>query len=110
MLISQGPVVKAPVYSAWMEREGDYLRASVEFLDGDGELTIEVVTKKYTDIGDGTVVTGTSIFIDGEGNDTNEWGDLKELVRYKMTAGGGAGRWVLFRMLEPVWFDAVDAS
>ena len=109
MLISQGTAVKTPVYSPWTERGGDYLRASVEFIDGTGELTIEVATKNHTDPGDGTVISGTSIFIDGAGSETEQWTELKEMVRYKITTGGTSGKWVLFRILEPVWFDAVEA-
>ena len=109
MLISQGSTTKTPVYSPWMKRGGDYLRATAEYLEGTGTLTVEVATKNNEDTGDGSVIAGTSISLIEAGRTTEQWGELKELVRYKITAGGTSGQWIILRMLEPVWFDAVDA-
>jgi hypothetical protein len=94
------------VYSPWMPRGGDYMIATVEFIAGNGSITVSVMTKNKEDTGDGTAVTG-SLSLSAAGRDTDEFSSLKELVRYKFVAGGSANEWVLFRMLSPVWFDAV---
>ena len=94
------------VYSPWMPRGGDYLRATAEYIAGNGDLTVSVYTKNKEETGDGTAVTG-SISLTSAGRTTAEFTGLEELVRYEFTAGGSTSQWFLFRMLGPVWFDAV---
>ena len=98
------------VLSPWFPRQGDFLKATVDLVSrtGSGEITVEVATKKKEDPGSGTVVAG-QLVSSGIGQDSKQWGPdvLEDLVRYKFTAP--IGNWVLFRMLAPVWFDAVEA-
>lgn len=106
------------IYSPWFPRQGDYLRATAEIVAISGtnaNLEIEVFTKKSEDTTNGIDAdTGTSISANGAGRGTAEWGPagsngISELVRYRFTASGNPGSWVLFRMLPPVWFDAVKS-
>ena len=103
------------LYSPWFGRGGNYLTATVDVVDFDGgksnKIEVDVVTKKSEETGDGDVV-GTAIAATGTGRFRNEYGPgvLEDLVRFRFTIpGGGAGDWVLFRMLGLVWFDAVEA-
>lgn len=108
------------VYTPWMSRRGDFLRATAELLDvsSTGTLTVEVFTKNSEDPGNGTDADTSKDISLSSGNplDTTEWGPhtgaapqgLQELVRFKFTCGGSSGDWVLFRMLPAVWFDAVS--
>ena len=113
------------VFSPWFPRGGDYLIASADVSDSSSSsptLTIQVFTKNREDTGDGTdasATTGTKIdYTSGAtGIQHDEWpggtgasDGIKELVRYKFSVTGGtASDWFLFRMLPPVWFDAVKA-
>jgi len=96
------------VYSPWFERQGDYLRATVEVvaMAGSTGVTVTVLTKNKEDTGDGTAVSG-SIAQSSAGRGTTEFTTLKELVRFKFDPGTTSTSWVLFRMLPAVWFDAV---
>lgn len=98
------------VYTPWVPRGGDNLRATLDVVDlgTSGEITVSVWTKNSEDTGDGSDANGSvSITRSSVGRTTQEWeGDAKEWVRYKIVVNGN---WVLFRMLEPVWFDTVDA-
>src|SRR5688572_20812517 len=104
------------VYGPWMPRRGDNLRVTLDFIHRvSSQLTVRVFTKNNEDAGDGNDAdAGTSIVASASGRSTAEWtsgtATLKELVRYKFTVqstGSGAGDWVLFRMLSPIWFDTV---
>ena len=103
-------------YGPWFSRGGDNLRVTVDIIQRvSSQLTIRVFTKNSEDTGDGSDAdVGTSIVASATGRATAEWtsgtAGLKELVRYKYTVqstGTGAGDWILFRMLAPVWFDTV---
>lgn len=98
------------VFSPWFPRRGDYVRVTVDIVAvEDATLTIELATKNSEDTGDGSVIA-TSMSAASVGRVDEEWGpdELEELVRYKFTAlGETSDAWVLFRMLTPVWFDAV---
>ncbi|HHK42335.1 MAG TPA: hypothetical protein ENJ50_07950 [Planctomycetaceae bacterium] len=104
------------VYSPWFPRSGDYFIGTLDVISLDGAtLTLEVFTKNQEDSGDGVNAdTSVSIRASAAGRASAEWGPddsggIKELVRYKMTASGTDTQWVLFRILDPVWFDAVKA-
>ena len=108
------------VYSPWMPRGGDYIIATAELiaLEASAQLDVKLFTKDLDDPGEGAQVNSAikiSISVAGR-RDSEEWGfdgttGLKELVRYRYEcrAATAAGS-VLFRMLSPVWFDAVDAA
>jgi len=110
------------VYSPWFKRGGDSVRITVDVLEISGAtLKVELFTKKADDAGDGsnadsqgtpTNITRTTV---GRGT-TTEWDQsvtatisLYDLVRYKFTVTGSSTDWVLFRMLEPQWYDSAEA-
>lgn len=110
------------VFSPWMARGGDGMLVTVDVAEVSGgpTLDIEVFTKNTEDTGEGenAKTTGTQkISVDTTGSASDDWVsgvadvELKELVRYKftLTSSESAGEWILFRMLSPVWFDAVQA-
>lgn len=113
------------VFSPWFPRGGDILIATVDVIDipaSGGTLTVKVFTKTADDPGDGddaAGVAGTEISrtsAEGAGQEDQEWvaesltPGLEDLVRYKFTfTASAATDSVLFRMLAPVWFDAVSA-
>ena len=104
----------ATVFSPWFERQGDFLRATADLaqLGSGAQLVVEVFTKNKEDTSDGTNADSgatTKITLTTATRGTTDWGPslspaLKELVRYKYTV---TTNWVLFRMLTPVWFNAV---
>lgn len=97
------------VFSPWFDRGGDHLRATVDVVALQGAtLTVKVFTKNREDTGDGVEVEGVSIVSTTVGRSAAEWDGLEELVRYEFTVGTASANWVLFRMLDPVWFDAVS--
>jgi len=104
------------VYSPWFPGGGDSLRATAELVQVNGAtLKVEVFTKNTEDTGDGTNAdAATNITLAATGRTTAEWtsgtATLKELVRYRFKVTGAlVSDWVLFRMLAPVWFEAVKA-
>lgn len=108
-MLIRGASTDTKVFSPWMDRQGDYLRATSEFVAGNGELTVKVYTKNKEETGDGDLRVSPTISQNTPGRSVAEWSSLKELVRYEFTVGDASGEWVLFRMLNPVWFDAVKA-
>jgi len=108
------------VYSPWMPRQGDYIRATLEAVKlTEAGLEVRLFTKSSDDTGAGTEVhSSTKITTSGTTAGqfiTQEWGPttgsgLKDLVRYEFSnTSTTATDWVLFRMLPAVWFDAVEA-
>ena len=106
------------VYSPWMARGGDALRATLEVVAVSGAtIKIELWTKNSDEAGDGDdadSANGVNIEESTVGRKTEDWNKqvtstvgIKELVRYKITVSGTSGDWVLFRMLDPVWYDNV---
>jgi hypothetical protein len=103
------------VYSPWVPRGGDYLRATADLVARHGiSLMVQLFTRNLSELGDGVEVdAATTITLPQPGRQTKEWNPatgvgLRELIRYKFTAGSGLlTGWVVFRMLSPVWFDAV---
>jgi len=110
------PATGIMVYSPWIPRGGDSLRATVDIVQVNGAtLKIEVFSKNSEDTGDGTNAdAATNISSGATGRSTAEWtsgtATLKELVRYRFkVTGATVSDWVLFRMLTPVWFNSVKA-
>jgi len=112
MLIGQtvlAPTTPGAVYyTPWMPRQGNALRAVVEFFRRLGTLTLtcEVETKNnedsdatITSLGSYTVTTTAA----GASSSSVMTG-CRELVRYKFTAtGSSAIQWVHFRSNPPIW-------
>jgi hypothetical protein len=113
------PATGIKVYSPWFPRQADHLRASLEVVQINGAtIKVEVFTKNSEDSGDGADADsggGTFISTNAVGRTTTEWYStgtvtLKEMVRYRFTVTGTlVSHWVLFRMLSPIWFNAVKA-
>jgi hypothetical protein len=113
------PATGIKVYSPWFPRQADHLRASLEVVQINGAtIKVEVFTKNSEDGGDGADADsggGSFISTNVVGRTTTEWYStgtiaLLEMVRYRFTVTGATtAHWVLFRMLAPVWFNAVKA-
>lgn len=115
------------IFSPWFPRGADSARMTLDVTaistGGSPQITVEVFTKNSEDAGDGensSAVTGDNIIRTLVGRTTHEWDSevlikvmpianlgLRELVRYKYTIADIDSDWVLFRMLDPVWYDAV---
>jgi len=113
MLESQYVFKGTVVYSPWMSRGGDNWRIGVDVVGIAGTspvLTVHAFHKNSEDPGNGAAI-GTSLSATGVGRHWQEYSGLKEMVRYKFVFGatGGTDARALFRMLPPVWFDAVQA-
>ncbi len=107
----------ATVYGPWFSRNADMLRVAAECVARNGAtLVVDLVTKDADDTGDGTDVdTGTDITLNTPGMVTGEWrskagqAGVEHLLRFRYTVtGANATDWILFRMLPPCWFDAVQ--
>lgn len=111
------------VFSPWFPRGGESVIATLDVVAVDGAanlLTVELYSKNSEQSGDGQdAEASTSIGSDAtpgrkaatwDANDSSNPADILELVRYKFTISDSAGKWVLFRMLPPVWFDAVKGA
>lgn len=115
MLITTG--TDYSVFSPWMPRGGDNLRATLEVVKrgSSATVTVRVFTKNSEDTGDGADADSAMTLAGGAaGRYVAEWASnsskgAKEMVRYKFTVSGAAADWTLFRMLPATWFDAVQA-
>lgn len=106
------------MFGDWQPRKGDYLIATADFVAefDNAQLEVRAYTKRRTDPGNGVEVhSGTKILASLTGRRASaEWSPrtgigLSELVRFGYKCSTPAGSWVLFRMVESVWFDAVKA-
>ncbi len=76
------------VLGPWMARQGDYLRVTGDLIaKKNSNLEIRVLHKNNDEEGNGTDANASiKVSISSAGaRDTEEWTDLKELVRYKFT-------------------------
>ena len=100
------------VYSPWMPRVSDNARFTMDVVwMFSGTLKVEIFHKNSEDTGDGQLTDG-SMSRTTIGRTTGEWTGLKELVRYRFTITPtliGTPARVLFRTLQPCWFDTVSA-
>ena len=102
------------VYGVWIPRKGDNMRLTAEVVANYAtDFTVEMLQKNYEDTGNGSS-TGVSMnFNQATGRQTVEVLGCKELVRVILTVDRGmsleAGEvgLVLFRFLQPVWFETV---
>jgi hypothetical protein len=89
------------LYGPWMPRGGDRALVTLEVVEGTlasmlADLTLVVFLENSEDTGDGTQAGSTFITLSAAGRDAEEFGPLKELVRYKVTiaaAGSNDLRW-----------------
>lgn len=108
-----------PVFSPWFQRRSDYVRLTADLVDlvSGASLEVRLYTKSRQQAGSGTEVdSGTRITLSSSGRSTAEWGPrtgsgLKELVRYRFeNTTTTPTAWLIFRMLNASWFDAVRAN
>jgi len=103
----------ATVYGPWVARGGDNLLFTADLVSlSDGKLEVRVYHKALEDEGDGVSV-GPTLVATAVGQSARITKGLKDLVRYQYKSVSTAGSptdidRVLFRMLTPVWFDAVQ--
>ena len=115
------------IYSPWFPREGDGAICTLDITAiSSANCTIEVFvfTKNSETAGDGSdsaLNSAISISASATGRYSSEWDSqslinnqptadlgLLELVRYKyVVTSEDQSDWVLFRMLDPEWYDAV---
>ena len=102
------------VYGVWIPRKGDNARFTLEVAQNYfTDLTAEVFQKNYEDTGDGTTAGISVNFNQATGRQTMELLGCKEVVRFKLSLQRGSNLpgedvgLVLFRFLQPVWFEAV---
>ncbi len=96
----------ANVLSSWFERGGDNAIFTAEVVDtlGGGSLTVTIWHKNKDEIGPGTEITTEWTTVHTSFKYHQEDG-LKELVRFEYTIDGEWGDGVIYRMLQPTWFD-----
>lgn len=111
--IEEGPI---QVWGVWIPRNGDNLILPVEVSANYGvDLTVTLFEKSYADRGDGLSASASVNFDDATGRELLTKLGVKELVRVQLTLGRAARLpvdevgWVLFRFLQPVWFESVRA-
>jgi hypothetical protein len=95
-----------------MPRGKDNLIATLEVVDVSGAtVEVRVWTKNSQDSGDGDdAKSAISISSNSVDRRSATWYNAcKEWVRYKISVTGSAGDWVLFRMLDAIWFDTETA-
>ena len=108
MYIGQYLPVGSDVYSPWFPREADNAIFTFETIDKDTasspDLTVKVYHKNTETAGPGAELTAASAFasIDSTKYESGRFTGLKEMVRFKFSV---TGSWVLFRMLQPTWYD-----
>lgn len=102
------------VYSPWMSRGGDNMTITADLISKDtSNLEVALYEKNSEDTGDGTAHSGGTLMVtDASGGtpSSKTYTGVKELVRYRIEATGSGTNRVLYRMLTPVWFDAVGAT
>lgn len=112
MFDAQVLLAGSDIYTPWVPRGGDNFIATLDVIDIDNAtITIRTFTKNSEETGDGTDAdASTTIARTTVGRSQAEWnGVLDEWVRLKISVTGQDGKWVLFRMLNPIWFDSVEA-
>lgn len=113
LIAEEGAGNDVEVFSPWFPRAGNNIRVIVDMVKRESiDLTVELYSKKSDETGNGAVVSGGSMTVSSEGRTIKEYSGLEDMVRYRFElrgATGSGGDWVLFRMLSPVWFDAVEA-
>lgn len=114
-----GQTAAVMVYSPWMPRGGANLRVAFEAIaafQSTGSTVqsgVLVYHKNSDETGDGVAVDGPNAIarVFGVGISVGEFLGLKELVRFRyFCAGSDRDAYALIRVLDPVWFDNVDAA
>ena len=111
-LVTDDPRTGGSVDGPWFRRSADRIRYTLDLVDvTSATLEVALFHKNEEDPGNGSATGSAIAFTDTKGRSDAEFtSGLEELVRYRFTArvetDGDTG-YVPFRMLSPVWFDAV---
>lgn len=103
------------VLSPWFPRGGDNIIYAADLVTqstSNGVLKVSLLTKNSEDTGDGAAVSGSDLDVSTESVAIKQVnGQMKELVRFKFEVDKKAAStdWIMFRVLQPSWFDDVDA-
>lgn len=114
-VITQDGVSGITIFSPWFPRRGDRIRYTLDVVDGkNAKVAVTLFHKNSEDTGDGST-TGSSIAstVTVGRTDQEFTTGLKELVRYQFVVkadSNGTLGFVAFRMLPPIWFDAVSTT
>lgn len=106
--------IRTEVYSPWMPRQGDNIVVTMQTLEhsaATAALAVQLFHKDSEETGPGTAVSGSTATRTTAGTSEVEYAGVKEFVRYKFlctSTAQDAEDYVLFRMLDPVWYDSVD--
>ena len=107
-------ILSGALFSPWTAREGDNVVIHVDLVGiTKGTLTVQLFHKNEEDDGPGRQVSIAEIEASKAGVDVVGYYGLDELVRYKFIYTLDASNVLdhaLFRMLDPVWFDTVNAG
>ena len=100
-------------FGPWVSRAADNITymVAIEQISG-ATLTVELWEKNLEDSGNGAQHTdATTGALSATGETSEDVAGVEELVRYRYTIKANEPStlgWVLFRMLPPVWGDAVE--
>lgn len=109
----------AEVFSPWFPRQADVLRVTAECVAVSGaRLTVRLYSKNEnatTNFDGADVDALTALTLSSEGRSAAEWVSpspprtgVKQLLRFGFAVSGSSSTdWIRFRILGPVWFDAL---
>jgi hypothetical protein len=115
MLHANGTTSETSVLSPWFPRGGDNILFAADLVaqsTTDAKIDVELLTKNSEDTGEGALVAGSKLSLATRGVDFKTVdASLEELVRFRFTidVAAAATDWVIFRVLQPSWYDAVEA-
>jgi hypothetical protein len=101
------------VFTPWFYREADNAVFTYEIIGNPSTLTFTVTVehKNTEDIGDGgNLSVSWSPASNAAGFHTATASGLKEMIRFKLTVSGSGTDGVLYRFLEPTWFDQAEGT
>ncbi len=116
VLVTKESEVDGPleVWGVWIPRRGDNAIFALEVAVNYGtELIADLYQKNYDEVGNGTDAGVSLTFDEVAGRQTMTKLDAKEVVRVKLTVKRGVSLAdkeignVLYRFLQPVWFESV---
>lgn len=101
------------VWGVWIPRRGDNVIFPLEVVANYATvLTAELFQKNYDESGNGTSASASTAFDETVGRQSITKLGAKELLRFRLTLARGVSAsddcgLVLFRFLQPVWFETV---
>ena len=101
---------ESSVFTPWMSRQADNAIFTFELIDNPGQtdITITPYTRDREDYGAGTPGTPATIASGGPTFAEITVTNMEEMIRFLIEVdpiGGGSGSGIIYRMLEPTWYD-----